>query len=156
MTRDDWARGIQAEAEHAPDAVWAREARLHAQRATMSCGLGLGITVFGVLAALQIGLLMVEAPNRSLHWSWLVASCAVASAGTFLSRMGISAGHVVLSAMLYVPLSWACLVMAQWLWAEFAPQTPQPFVGLGVGVAMLAVNALGAAKVWKSGKERLA
>ena len=155
MTPEDWDQAIRNEAASVEDAAWAQQTRLIAQRTDLMRGLGLAVAVLGVVAALQIAVLMLLGPNKPLHLVWAGVMCAVAWVGLLLSRPGVS-GHIGLGALLYVPLTWAFVVMTQWLWADFAPQTPQLVVE---GFAVLPVLATSAAVVlsaWRRGKEKVA
>ena len=75
--------------------------------------------------------------------------------GLRLSRAGVSVWHIGLGALLYLPLTWAFVVMTQWLWADLAPQTPQLLIALCVGLPVMSLNAVGAAKLWQRWKTRV-
>ncbi len=155
MKPDDWVMAMRAEVEHAADADWAGETQLTALRAGLMRALGLAVAVLGGIAALQIAVLMLLGPNKPLHLLWIIMMCAVALAGLRLSRAGVSVWHIGLGALLYLPLTWAFVLMTQWLWTDFAPQTPQLLIALCVGLPVMSLNAVGAAKLWQRWKTRV-
>jgi len=156
VTPEDWEQGIVNEAASVEDSAWVRETQLTALRAGLMHALGLAVAVLGGIAALQIAVLMLLGPNKPLHLLWIMMMCAVASAGLRLSRVGVSVWHIGLGALLYLPLTWAFVVMTQWLWADFAPQTPQLVTESCAVLPVLAMNVAGVLAFWRRRKEKVA
>ena len=111
---------MRAEAEHAPDPVWANETR----RAALLSGLGLSTVLYGVLAAAHLGVLAALHSKADVSWLWINVMVAISVVGVVLGGSRVSRWSVFLGALLYLPMVWLGVVALQVFGYVYAPLSP--------------------------------